>query len=346
MQPLSNAASQVAGSLAGASRLRLGRRAVLAGLASAAACRSSRAAIVDLVAVGRDGWLFPIWDEVRHVDLTRIAPVAAVVTEAADLLARANIQVAFALTPAKSRIYKDFLPSDFSFVPDTEKRYAVGLQRLRAARGAVAVDIAPTLAALRSASSADPVFFKGDTHWTAVGAQATAVEVARQIKASFKLPPSQQPGSALGPPVMADWERDDLAGLLPAAERAQYPIESYTIRQPAQTGGGGLLDDDGADVVVIGNSFMQPRLGFAAMLSNQLGRPVSLTWRVHQIGPYQTMLAYFDSDAFRRRKPAVVVWNFHETDMTIPSDRRDGWGQNVIAPQVFLAKLRQVLGVV
>ncbi len=325
-------------------RIVIGRRAMLGGVAAVATAGRSRAAIVDLVAVGQDGWLFPIWDEVRHVDLSRVNGVAEVITSAVDVLAHAGIQVAFALTPAKSRIYRDDLPADFKFSADADKRYATGLERLRAAPGSIVVDLVPTLTALRGAAGGDPVFFKGDTHWTGTGAQGAAVEVARRIKEGAKLPPSAKPGLTLGAPVTMQWDRDDLAAMLPAPDQAKYPAESYKVRQPAQSGGD-LVEDDTADVVVVGNSFMQPRLGFAAMLSNQLNRPVALTWKVHQFGPYQTLLTYLGSEAYKRRKPAVIVWNFHETDMVLASDRKDGWGQNVIAPQAFLAKLRQAVGV-
>ena len=132
---------------------------------------------------------------------------------------------------------------------------------------------------------------------------------------------------------------------MPPADAAKYKLESYPLR--AVLGGAGsnaLLEDDAADVVVIGNSYMQPRFGFASMLSNQLNRPVTLVWKVHQYGPYQTLLSYFGSESFRRKRPNVIVWNFHETDMIIPSDRKDGWGQNVIAPQAFLDGVRKAVG--
>jgi alginate O-acetyltransferase complex protein AlgJ len=330
--------------VAGVTRAVMSRRAVLAGLTTALIPGSAHAVIVNLVAIGKDGWLFPIWDEVRRVDLKRIKPVVDVVAQAVEIMNKANIQVVFALTPVKSRVYQEMLPDDFKFSADPERRYAVSMDELKRT-GSLVPDMFAPLQALRKSQPTAAVFFKADTHWSAIGAEAAATAMAKEMLAKLKLPPSPQPGTKLGGSTSMSQEKNDLADLLPQADRANYPLENYPLRavQPA-AGGGGLLDDAPADVVVVGNSYMQPRFGFSAMLSNQLNRPVQLVWKVHAYGPYQTLLTYFASDAFKRRKPAVIVWNFHETDMIIPSDRKDGWGNNVIAPQLFLDAVRKAVG--
>ena len=304
------------------------RRAVLGGAIAATAIGRARATIIDLVAVGKDGWLFPIWDEVRHTDLKAVAKVAQTMNAGVDILKKANIQVVIALTPENSRIYREYLPDDFKFVPDADHRYAVALEELRKS-GALVPDLYPALAALRTSQTADTVFFKGDTHWTALGAETGATEIAKQMMApgKLKLPASTQPGTKFSGVGTLTQEKNDLADLLPPAQRGQYPLEPYHIHQAA---GGGLIDDEAADVVVIGNSFMQP---------------VTLVWKIHQYGPYEEMLSYFTSDSFRRKRASVVVWNFHETDMTLPSDKKDGWGANAMAPDAFLSSLRQAVGV-
>ena len=147
--------------------------------------------------------------------------------------------------------------------------------------------------------------------------------LARILRLKGILPKSASPGTSLASATTLAWGKNDLAALLPLTEAAKYPMEKYRVRLPAQAPGG-LIDDDVADVVVVGNSFMQPRLGFASMLSSQLNRPVSLSWKVHQFGPYETLLEYLGTDAYRRRKPGLIVWNLHETDMTMPVDARDG----------------------
>lgn len=327
-------------------KITISRRAALAGfgtaLATSMAPSAAHAVIVNLVAIGKDGWLFPIWDEVRRVDLKRIKPVVDVVAQAVEIMKKANIQIVFALTPVKSRVYQDMLPVDFKFSPDPERRYTESLTQLRAL-GTLVPDLFIPLSDLRKAQPAQPLFFKADTHWNATGAEAAATAMAKEMKDKLKLPASAAAGTKLGAATTMTQEKNDLAALLPPADAAKYQLETYPLRA-VQPSAGGLLDDEAADVVVIGNSYMQPRFGFSAMLSNQLNRPVQLVWKVHQYGPYQTLLSYFASDAFKRKKPAVIVWNFHETDMIIPSDRKDGWGQNVIAPAAFLDAVRKAVG--
>lgn len=320
----------------------LSRRSVIGTLLASAAIAPARSAIVNLVAVGKDGWLFPIWDEVRHVDLKRLGGVVEVLNGAVDILKRANIQIVFAVTPVKSRVYRELLPDDFKFSAEADQRYARGIEELRRS-GALVADLLAPLVAFRAANPGEPVFFKGDTHWTGGGSQAAATELARLIQQKSHLQASAKPGTVVGSPTSVSWSKNDLAALLPPADAAKYAAETYRLRQPIE--GAGLIDDDKADVVVVGNSFMQPRLGFASMLSNRLNRPVSLAWKVHQFGPYQTLLGFLGSDSFRRDKPGIIVWNLHEIDLLIPADAKDGWGQNAIAPQAFLTKLRQVTGV-
>jgi alginate O-acetyltransferase complex protein AlgJ len=333
--------------LAHGGKIMISRRGALAGFGTALtmsmAPSAAHAVIVNLVVIGKDGWLFPIWDEVRHVDLKRLKPVVDVLAQAVGIMKKANIQVVFALTPVKSRVYQDMLPDDFKFAPDPERRYTESLAQLRAL-GTLVPDLNAPLVALRKAQPTQPVFFKADTHWSASGAEAAATAMAKDMREKLKLPPSAQPGTKLGAPTTMTQEKNDLAALLPPAEAVKYQLETYPLRSAAPAYGSGLLDDELADVVVVGNSFMQPRLGFSAMLSNQLGRPVQLVWKVHQYGPYQTLLSYFASDAFKRRKPAVIVWNSHETDMNVPSNSRDVWGQNLIAPQAFLDAVRKAVG--
>ncbi len=315
----------------------------LTGLAAIGALAPARAAIVDLVAIGRDGWLFPIWDEVRDIDLKRIGLVAGVCRSAIEALAQANIQVAFAVTPAKSRVYRAMLPDDFKFGAEPEKRYQAALDALNGI--SFAPDLLAPLVAKRDADKAEPVFFKADTHWTGTGAQAAASELARQLQAHYQAPASAQTGTKLASSSVQTWERNDLADLLPAAMSGKYSLEDYRLQQPAAAGGAALLEDDAADVVVVGNSFTQPKLGFAPMLSNKMNRPVGLFWKVHQFGPYQTLLGYLASESFRRKRPALIVWNFHETDVTVMPERRDVWVQNAMPAQAFLGKLKQTLGV-
>ena len=306
---------------------------------------SANAKIQGLLIVGKDDWLFPIWDDVTHTDLKAIDTVCALFDTAIDVLAKAKIQTVMMVTPVKSRVLRDMMPDDVRYAPDVETRY----DRLRAAlgkNGTQVPDLAATLIALHKAQPSLPIFFKGDTHWTAAGAEAAAATVAKVIKEKIKLPPASGAGVAFAPAVgKLKQEKNDLSAMLQGPEKAKYKLEEYPIHTVAQNAGSLLEGDAPADVVVIGNSFTQPRLGFANMLSNQLGRPVTLHWKVHQFGPYFTLLDYLATPGFKAHKPALIVWDFHESDVIMGPEHKDSWGPSAMSSAEFLSKLHAALGV-
>ena len=327
----------------------LSRRFMLNGLAALAAASAltpaARAEIVDFVAVGKDDWLFAIYDENKHFDAAHMHAVTGCINDAVAIMKKAGIETAIALTPSKSRIYRDCLPADFMPIPDIDKRYALARETL-SRPGTLVPDLASVMLDLRRANPDVAYFLKADTHWTADGAEPCAIEMAKQIKAHIPLPPSSKPGTQLGPVTTVKQAGNDLAEGLPDARAAKYGAQSYHIHQVAQvSGAAGLLDDGAADVLLVGNSFMQPKYGFAPMLSNQLGRPVSLTWKVHQSSPYKTLIEALGSDQFRTQRPKLLVWDFEETDMGALPDRTDVWGPNALKIDAFLSQLRATAGV-
>jgi alginate O-acetyltransferase complex protein AlgJ len=326
----------------------LTRRALFGGVAGCAlgalAPRHANAAIVGLVVVGKNDWLFPIWDEVRSVDPQKIHKVTSVINEAVGVLKKSGTEVVISLTPAKSRVYREFLPDDFRFSADADKRYALALDDLRRP-GTLVPDLATVLINARKANPTEDIFFKTDTHWTPSGSEPAGMEIARAINERLRLPPSATPGANLGDYAKMIQAKNDLAELLPPADKAKYPAQPYKVRRVLPAAGQqALLEDDAADTVLIGNSYTQPKYGFSAVISKQLNRPVALVWKVHQFGPYHTMLEYVNSAAFKQRRPKLIIWDFEETDMEAASDRSDVWGQNAMPPANFLAGLRKAVG--
>ena len=95
---------------------------------------------------------------------------------------------------------------------------------------------------------------------------------------------------------------------------------------------------------MVGNSFMQPAYGYAAVLSQALDRPVGLSWKVHQFSPYWMLLNTLRSDLYKTRRPRLMVWNFEEPDLETPSSTAGAWGQTAMPPETFLTGLRAVVG--
>ncbi len=323
-----------------------GRRGFLAAAAAAMLpwAPPARAATVNMVTVGRDGWLFPVWDQVRHSDAATVRRVTETLNEAIAILAAAKIEVAVSLTPAKSRVYRDYLPDDVRWAAEAEQRYGLALAQLRQP-GTLVPDQAALFAQLRTQRSNEPLFFKADTHWTAFGAGQSATLLAQEARNKLHLPQGGKPGIQLAAPETITQEHNDLASLLPAAEQSKYPFQSYAVRKPAAAGGSALLANDAADVLVMGNSYMQPAYGYASVVSEQLDRPVSLFWKVHQMSPYWTMLQYLASDVFAKQRPRLIVWNLAEGDMESAANNSGTWGSTAMPPAAFLDALHKTLGV-
>lgn len=319
------------------------RRAVLAGGLAAVLGGHPAAAfrVEKLTVIGNQGWLFFLHDDPRRFSPALMERVGGTLGQAVQIMKAKAIEVVIALLPVKARIYRDFLPEGFTFTPETENRYAMGVGALRQT-GATVPDIEAALLAQRRAVPAELLYFKNDTHWTAAGAAAAAAELARAMKAALRLPASRQKGTQLGPASSVTQHNNNLVAFLPREERPSYPAETYRIHPPVARGS--LLDEDTADVVLIGNSFMQPMYNCPAYLSNALDRPVSLLWKPQNIGPYRTILDYFNSPVYKRSRPKSLIWTFLETDLNIPVDNRSAWQDNAMTPEAFLGDLRRAVG--
>ena len=323
------------------------RRAVLRGVGGAAlaglrATPSRAFEVVNGTIIGRERWLFPLWDDPRAAEFVNIASSAGFINRTVRVLRQAGIETLIVLTPAKGRVYRDFLPADLGFTPEGEIRYRFALDALVQA-GTLAPDLATGMQDWRTANPSSALFFKADTHWTAEGAEYAAEAVARLVNAAVELPAPARPGMALGPVATRLRPRNDLADAL--GQPAAYPLQSYRIHPPSVSrGAAALTEDDGADVAVVGSSYMAPELNFAPMLSNRLGRPVTLVWRTYDLGPYHTLLLYLRSRAFQRQRPKLIVWSFHEVGIKAGPELVAAWTEYAIGRQAFIAEVQKAVG--
>ncbi|MBS7792419.1 hypothetical protein KTR66_20670 [Roseococcus sp. SDR] len=323
------------------------RRAGLAGalalpLASPWASREAQAQQGGLVEVGTNGWLFPIWDRVNRVDMAAVRSAVQTVTETIGILRAGRIQVAILLIPSRKRMMRQYLPAGTQIAPEAAQRFTLTLSECTRA-GAVVPDLDAVFRAQMQRDPAHPLFFKTDTHWTPMGAEVAAVEMARMMRERMQLPASPRPGTRLGDLRPMQLAAGDLVQHLPAAQRGAYGPEQSLVRQilPPE-GAGALIEDDSYDTVIVGTSNVQPRFGFQPVLSNQLVRPVGLSWKPNNQGTYFALLDYLRSDAFKQQRPRALVWNFLEQDM-VNTSNNPTWGTGAIAPAEFLNQVRRAV---
>jgi alginate O-acetyltransferase complex protein AlgJ len=308
-------------------------------------CASAQAA--PPVIEGKDGWLFAGWESGDKVDEATLAANTRLLQEAQTALAARGVALLVLVVPAKAPFYPDRLPAG-AISPPVAARYASVLAQLGKA-GLATLDDRAVLQAVEGApvegqgAEKQTAFYRADYHWTAWSAEASAAAVAGVINTRWPLPASTSPGTALGA-----WTRDrhygDLAdNFLSPADRKRIGRDSYTVRA-ASTNDAALLDSAPPQVTVVGNSFVQPYLGFPQKLSNALGQPVGLTWNPGNISPWKTLLDAVASPGFAAHKPKVLVWQLNEARMDTSPDSTAAWDAGSAMPaSAWRSKLQAAL---
>lgn len=321
-------------------RAALSRRGLLTVPAALAATAAS-AQQSGLVQVGAQGWLFPVWDKIDGLDQAALRDTVQVITNAVTALRAGRMDVVICLIPSRKRLMRQYMPAGARYLPEVERRYALPLAEARRA-GALVPDLDAHFRGVMQREPGRQLFWKTDTHWTPVGAEVAAIEVARQMREQLGMPPSSRPGTRMGELRPMTLAAGDLARY--AGQRGTVGAEESWIRQILGVEGpAALLDDDTTDVTVVGTSNVQPRFGFQPVLSNQILRPVGLFWKPNNLGPYFALLEYLKSEDFRRNRPRALVWNLLEPDM-VTSTSSSAWGQVAMPPATFISEIRRLVG--
>lgn len=290
---------------------------------------------------GKGGWLFPGWESLTVMDRHGIDNVVSLLADTKVTLASRNVALMVMVVPLKATYYADKLPDGVAISPDVAGQYNYILGRLQQA-GIDTVDLRPALKSVQSGKQTP--FFRADYHWTAWAAEAAADTMAQAIKARFpRLGGAPGTGDKLGQWVTQRHLGDLAERFLTPEQQRQVGPDLYTVRVAAQ-GGGGLLGAGPAPVHVVGNSFVQPYLGFPQKLSNGIDRPVSLTWNPGNVGPWATFLQYVNSPDFAKAPPQVIIWQFNEGPFHSAPDSADQWDSaSLMPPQVWLDRMRSAI---
>lgn len=311
------------------------RRRLIAGaaLASAAFALGAAPALAQgAIISGKDGWLFPGWESISVLDRSGITANVALLQETRAALATRNVTLMIMVVPMKAPFYRERLPDGTAVSADVLGQYDFILDQLRKA-GLDTVDLRPALKSVQTGRQTS--FYRADYHWTAWASEAAADAVAQAIKAKVGKLAGSPPGDKLGEWVTQRHLGDLAQRFLTPDQQKQIGPDLYTVRAPAPAKSS-LVDAAPAPVHIIGNSFVQPYLGFPQKLSNALDRPVSLTWNPGNVGPWATFLQYAGSPDFARTPPQVIVWQFNEGPFHSGPQATDQWDvPSLMTPQVW-----------
>ena len=267
--------------------------------------QAAYAATSTSVIEGLQRWLFAGWESVSDAALPECMQVLDLIQTTCAKLAARQIRCVVVVAPLKAAVYSELLPPDASLSAAVAGRFAALLQGARQRQIAL-VDALSALAPLKA--SADG-YIRADYHWSAHTAEAVASQTAALIQAAGPLGGTPGSGRKLGA-WTEEYHYGDLAELLPAAGKKDIGKDRFVVR--ATVTSQDLLGDAPPVVQVVGNSMVQPYLGFSQKLSNALDRPVGLSWAFGDVGPWKMLLNYLQSPAFHTQAPQTIVWQFNE----------------------------------
>jgi alginate O-acetyltransferase complex protein AlgJ len=319
----------------------LTRRAFGAAAASllVAASFAAPAQAQNTVIIGKGGWLFPGWESLTTLDKPGIDKVVGLIADTKAALAGRNIALIVPVVPLKARSYAANLPDGTRLSPEIEGQYDYILGQLRQA-GIETLDLRPALKSVETGKQT--AFYRADYHWTAWAAEAAADAVGQLIKQKFpRLGGQPGTGDKLGQWITQRNLGDLAQRFLTPEQQRQVGPDLFTVRASGQSGGG-LLGSGPAPVHVVGNSFVQPYLGFPQKLSSVIDRPVSLTWQPGNVGPYATLLQFLATPDFQRAPPQIVIWQFNEGPFHSGPESPDQWDTaSLMSPQTFRDRMQQ-----
>jgi len=252
----------------------------------------------------------PVWTESPQPD-----PRTAIVQFARDL-ERRGIALVVVPTPPKSAIHPEMLAEAYSgtrMVPRNSS-FDLFLDSLRR-DSVLVVDPTETLAAGRPSA---PQYLETDTHWRPEAMEAVAELVAALVHARVNLP-----SLAADPPYRVERvevrNRGDLTPMLDLpAGASSYPPETVWLRRVLEPGGAPWRPSRTADVLLLGDSFVNiyalesmgwgTSSGFAEHLSRALARPIDRLVQNDE-GAFATR-AMLARDPGRLAGKRVVVYQF------------------------------------
>lgn len=270
----------------------------------------------DGAVVGNDHWFFTKEEfATPHLD-GGIARAVKAAKEAQAKLSARGINFVVAVVPAKARIYSDELGRR-TWPPVLTPVYDDFLSALGQADIAY-IDLRPSLLQARARGLA---YFKTDTHWTPLGAEAAAGAISQSIIDQGLSP--ELPGASIST-IKYEGEKPhhgDILNFLPLGpfeeelnpppDRLRKPVLETLVAD-----GAGLLGDQRTPVVLAGTSYSaDERWGFAGFLERDLRAGV-VNVSEEAEGPYTVLKKLLsDSTTLTENQPSLVVWEFPERDI-------------------------------
>jgi alginate O-acetyltransferase complex protein AlgJ len=320
--------------------------ALLSGPAGLSFAQGSAPAVV----IGKNNeWLFTPYEYATSADAQDTEATIRLLTEANQRFQKQGIALAIALVPSKVRIHSDFLPADKPLDPYTRDKYDNAVKALRAG-GVNVVDLNAAFLASQHRTSDTPLYFRLDTHWSPSGAMLAA----ETIRAAIDANPALKAAWSATPPVKfaMTWSKQksvtrarDLARLMAASGNSYPPEQMLTFRvtreQESQAGLTGAGEAVG--ITAIGSSYTNKNTGYPDALRYALQRELLDISLPTDQGPWAGMEAYLKDEAFKTRKPKLIIWEIPERELRSPPNYKHRDSRYIMDNNEWLSRITALL---
>jgi alginate O-acetyltransferase complex protein AlgJ len=276
------------------------------------------------VVIGKNNdWLFTKYEFADQSDAGDTQATIALLDKTNKLLQSKGVALAVVIVPSKIRIHSEQLPGDKPLDSYTSSKYDNIVKNL-SANGVNVVNLNSVFMSSPHRNSDTPLFLRLDTHWSHTGSMLAA----ETIKAAIDANPTLKAALAATPEEKfeGNWSKAkvnqrarDLVRLLPANAQS-YPVEQAMQFKAVRVkeSQAGLLGDDKVGITVIGSSFSNKNTSYPDAIRFMLQREVlDISIPVDQ-GPWVGMDTYLKDDAFKTRKPKLIVWEIPEREFRSP----------------------------
>ena len=299
--------------------------------------------------VGKNEWLFTPYEFATPDDAADTEATIQLLQSVNKLFERKGIAVALVIVPSKIRIYSDQLPDSKKLDAYTADKYENVAKKL-VAGGVKVVNLNQPFLTSPQRTSDSPFFLRVDTHWAPSGAMLAA----ETVKAEIERTPALKAALAATPEekYTLEWSKQknimrarDLVKLMPegspsfALERA---LQFKAIR--ARESQAGLLSaGDTVAITVIGSSYTNAGTGYPDGLRFTLQRDLlDISIPVDQ-GPWAGMEAYLKDEAFKTKKPKLIIWEIPEREMRSPPNYKFRDARYVSDNNAWLSRITELL---
>jgi alginate O-acetyltransferase complex protein AlgJ len=227
-----------------------------------------------------------------------------------------NIPIVVALTPAKSRIYSEYLQSGDLPKKEIQVKYTNTIELLQSAQVPV-IDLYSWLLSAKKAATIRhfPLYFRQDSHWSKTGGLLAGQEVARFIRLNYaeriKSIPEQQFQLNMLP---ISRQLGDLTKFLSESERQIFlpePYEPYELLPLGEATGSDLFSDFQPEVVLVGSSYSLPGTGFEDGIRLALSKN-TLNYSLGGQGQWEPVHQFLTDAIQAKTLPKLVIWEIPE----------------------------------